>query len=161
MATFTLFGDIKRIVRTPNLADEGVTAIFGDVKLDLTRTSLAPGYHTLRLITIFGDVKLRVPEHIGLEIDAATVFSDVEVETPSSGDEENPGTHWVSGNFEQAAVQVCIQVYSVFGDVDILRMPVALNANSAAMAQLPNVTRSGPENLSAYEGETINLHRHE
>lgn len=43
MATFTLFGDIKRFARSARLDEESVTTLFGDVKLDFTRRPLDPG----------------------------------------------------------------------------------------------------------------------
>ncbi|HMQ29852.1 MAG TPA: cell wall-active antibiotics response protein LiaF [Chloroflexaceae bacterium] len=154
--SFSLFGDIKRIVRSQRLEAEGVTTIFGDVKLDLTKTALEPGDHTLRVITLFGDVKLRVPERLGITIDAVNLFGEVEVETQSSGEEEKPGASWQSENYHQAGVRVRLHVVSLFGDLDVVRMPTAdvsaVEAPQLAVADLP------PRPVS-YEGETSRLDR--
>lgn len=154
--SFSLFGDIKRIVRSQRLETEGVTTVFGDVKLDLTRTALEPGDHTLRLITIFGDVKLRVPEWLGITIDAVNLFGEVEVETHSSGEEEKPGASWQSENYHRASVRVRLHLVSLFGDLDIVRIPTA-GEPAADMPQL--AVDDTPRRPLSYEGETSRLDR--
>lgn len=123
MANFTLFNDIKRIIRTSRLESESTTTIFGDVKLDLTQATFEPGDHQMRIMTIFGDVKLRVPEWMGLQIDASTVFSELEIETVSQNTEEQPGGNWISENFDRAPVKLYLSVQGIFGDIEIVRMP--------------------------------------
>ncbi len=152
---FSIFGDIKRIVRSPRLETEGVTTIFGDVKLDLTKAPLEPGDHTLRLITIFGDVKLRVPEHVGLDIDAMHLFGEVEVETLSSDEEEKPGASWQSENFQRARVRVHVQLMSLFGDLDVTRVPSA----DEPAPDVPQLAADHEWRPTSYEGETSKLYR--
>jgi predicted membrane protein len=153
MATFTLFNDIKRIVRSARLEPESVTTIFGDVKLDLTQTTFEPGDHTMRILTIFGDVKLRVPETLGIEIDAMTVFSELEIETLSSNSEEQPGGSWISENFDRAPVRVHLAVQGIFGDIEIVRMP------ATTPAQLADTAASRYNEVPSYEGQTYKLER--
>ncbi|MBC8161162.1 MAG: hypothetical protein H7Z42_08070 [Roseiflexaceae bacterium] len=88
MPTFTLFGDIKRFARSARLEEESVTTVFGDVKLDFTRRPLDPGEQQMRIFSIFGDVRLRMPEAVGIEIDGFTLFGEVEVENLRTGDDE-------------------------------------------------------------------------
>ena len=144
MGIFTLFNDIKRIVRTPTLEEESLRTIFGDVKLDLTRAPLRAGNHTLDLLTIFGDIKLRVPEQFGLALSTRTIFSVVEVETQSTGEEERPGNGtWVSPGFDQATVRISMRIEGFFGDVTIVRV---------ATPPVADATATG-----GYEGETQQL----
>lgn len=124
MGNFTIFSDIKRIARGPRLEEESTKAIFGDVKLDLTKAALQAGDHDMHLLTLFGDMKVRIPEHIGLSINARTLFSDFEVETRSSGLDEKPGANWQSENFAQASVRLHLSVEGLFGDIDVVRIPV-------------------------------------
>jgi predicted membrane protein len=157
MATFTLFGDIKRISRATRMESEGVTTVFGDVKIDFTRAPLEPGDHNFSLFTVFGDVKLRFPEHIGVEIEGFTLFSDVEVETTATGEEEQPGSNWTSDNYTQAQVRVRIQTFALFGDIEIVRVAVPLNAQVGATQLIDANVYAGPEH--GYEGETSRLRR--
>ncbi len=110
MATFSLFNAMKRVVRSARLETESITTIFGDVKLDLTQTALERGEHTLRILTLFGNIKLRLPEQIGLQIDAITLLSAVEVETLARNTEEQPGGNWTSENFDRAPVRVHLSI---------------------------------------------------
>jgi predicted membrane protein len=144
MGIFTLFNDIKRIVRTPTLEEESLRTIFGDVKLDLTRAPLRAGNHTLDLLTVFGDIKLRVPEQFGLVLSTRTIFSVVEVETQSTGEEERPGNgSWVSPGFDQTTVRISMRIEGFFGDVTIVRVATPPVAGTAT--------------TSGYEGETQQL----
>lgn len=152
MANFTLFNDIKRIVRSPRLEPENTTTIFGDVKLDLTQTKLEPGDHTMRLLTVFGDVKLRIPEWMGLQVDASTVFSELEIETVSQNIEEKPGGNWISENFDHAPVKLYLSVQGIFGDIDIVRMPVAAPGQPAQIGETIVY-----DELPRYEGQTHKL----
>lgn len=154
MANFTLFNDIKRIVRRGRLEDESTTTIFGDVKLDLTQAPLEPGEHQLRVTTLFGDVKIRVPEQIGVDLDARTIFSEVEVETVSSGEEERPGGSWTSEAYERCAVRVTISVVGIFGDVEIVRVPAP---GRPAVGELTDGQGAPAERARSYEGETSKL----
>lgn len=156
MTTFSLFNDIKRIVRSSRLETESVTTIFGDVKLDLTQAPLEPGEHTMRVMTVFGDVKLRLPEHIGVQIDAMTVFSGVEVETVSRNEEEKPGGNWVSENFERAPIRINLTIQGVFGDVDVVRLPVMPKAQTPQLSDTSTIQLDRP---NGYEGETRSLER--
>lgn len=144
MGIFTLFNDIKRIVRTPTLEEESLRTVFGDVKLDLTRAPLRDGNHTLDLLTIFGDIKLRVPEQFGLALNTRTFFSDVEIETQSTGEEERPGNgSWTSQDFDQATVRIMLRIEGFFGDITIVRV-----------SRPPGVATA---TTGGYEGETQQL----
>ncbi len=158
MATFTLFNDLKRIVRSTRLETESLTTIFGDVKLDLTQAPLEPGEHTMRMLTVFGDIKLRIPEHIGVQVDALTIFSDLEIETISSNTEEQPGGSWTSENFDRAPVRIYLTVQGIFGDIDIVRMPIT---NATAPAQLSVKETLPYDEVTGYEGQTHKLGRDE
>jgi predicted membrane protein len=154
MGTFTLFNDIKRIVRSARLESEGVKTIFGDVKLDLTQAPLEVGEHSMHLLTVFGDIKLRIPEHVGLAINARTLFSELEIESRSSGEEEKPGGAWQSEGFERARVRLYLSIEGLFGDIDIVRV-----ATQGAPVQLRDAYEVYADEPLGYEGATQRLPR--
>lgn len=160
MPIFTVFGDIKRVSRSPRLEGEGVTTVFGDVTVDFTRQPLEPGEHQLSIATIFGDIKLRFPENAGIEIDGFSVFSDIEVEHRSRGEEELTGASYLSENYESAAVRVRLNVFALFGDIEVMRVPApqspAVAGAVPALTVEPVFDRAAP-----YEGQTHKLHRGE
>jgi predicted membrane protein len=151
MSSFSIFGDIKRINRATRLEGENYTVIFGDVKIDFTRTPLLEGDHQLRIISLFGDVKLRFPEHVGVSLDGFTLFGENEVEYRSSGDEETVGNNYETANFGTTRTRVYIRVFSLFGDVDITLVPAA-PASSVAVEAQPQLEYRPEEQI--YDGQT-------
>jgi predicted membrane protein len=121
--SFSLFNDIKRKIYANQLQGDQTTAVFGDIKLDLTQSPLIPGDHRMQVQTVFGDVKIRVPEHVGIDIDVTTIFGEVEIENLSTGDDEKPGAGWTSPNYLNAEIRLNIRVLGIFGDIDIIRVP--------------------------------------
>ncbi|NJO82665.1 MAG: cell wall-active antibiotics response protein [Blastochloris sp.] len=156
MALFTLFNDIKRTMRGPRLDQEQIATVFGDIKLDLVEAPLEPGEHHLQILTLFGDIKLRLPEDVGLAIESSVLLADIEVETVSRSDEEQPGSSWRSEGFEEAAVRVLLSVEGLFADIDIVRMPARA---SAQMAYLVDTGEGLVQWPSGYEGDTTRLAR--
>ncbi len=120
MAIFTVFNNITRIALGARLEAEHIATIFGDVRLDLTQMQLEPGDHTVRILALFGDIKLSLPEQIGLRIDATTLCSDAEAVTRAAW---RLGGNWISDNFDRAPVRMRVFMQGLLGDIDILRLP--------------------------------------
>jgi predicted membrane protein len=156
MALFTLFNDIKRTMRGPRLDQEQITTVFGDIKLDLTQAPLEPGEHHLQILTLFGDIKLRLPEDVGLAVESSVLLADIEVETVSQGDEQQPGSRWRSEGFEEAAVRLLLSVEGLFADIDIVRMPARTPAQTA---YLVDSQEDAAPWTPGYEGNTTRLTR--
>jgi len=152
MPVFTIFGDIKRINRATRLDSESITTLFGDVRYDFTRTSLEPGDHRVRIFTAFGDIKLRLPEGVGLSIDGFALFSDVEVETERSGEEEMTGTSYESENFASAPIRLHLTVFGLFGDLELKRVATTGQANEGATYLLDQ--RDIPPQVERYERDS-------
>lgn len=158
MSSFSIFGDIKRINRAQRLEGESYTVIFGDVKIDFTRTPLLEGDHQLSIISLFGDVKLRFPENVGVSLDGFTLFGENEVEYRSSGDEETVGNNYETANFGTTRTRVYIRVFSLFGDVEITLVPVSL-ARSAVEEAQPQLEYRPEEQI--YDGQTRKIEHHD
>jgi predicted membrane protein len=159
MATFSLFGDIKRINRAARIDGEELISVFGDVKIDFTQAPLEPGEQLLNIVVLFGDVKLRFPDHVGIEISGFSVFGDIELEDLRTGTEETPGAGYRSANYEQATQRVHIKLAGVFGDLELVLVPMQLDPTSHGQAEqrayLPAATVGTV--ITAYEGETSRL----
>lgn len=144
MARFSIFNDIKRISRTTRFDDDDIFTIFGDVKVDFTRKPIEPGDHHLNVTTLFGDVQFRFPEHLGLKIDGFSLFGDVEVENLRTGETEQGGADYISENYASADIRVQIHITTIFGDFEILRLPLAPES-LAAGAHPTQVEQRGDE----------------
>ncbi len=125
MTTFTIFGDIKRTHRTSRLDGEDIVTLFGDVKIDCTRVPLEAGEHFLSITMLFGDVTLRLPKDSGIEISGFTLFGDVEVIDWHTGEEEQTGAQYVTEAFDTASTRIHLRVFSIFGDLELVRVPVS------------------------------------
>jgi len=64
---------------TGELDHTSVSHFIGDVKLDLTGATLKPGTTTFRLFTFIGDVQVRLPERMPVEVDGTSLVSDMEL----------------------------------------------------------------------------------
>lgn len=160
MSTFTIFGDIKRYAQSSQLENESASAIFGNVKLDCTRRPIDPGEHRFRLFSVFGNVKLRIPAEVGLEIDGFALFGDIEVENVVSGEEEETGTSYTSENFSTAPARVRVSAFSLFGDVRVVRVPVTTGGASVGFTSARQIEQNSDRVApSTYEGDTARLER--
>lgn len=121
--TFSIFNDIKRVARRSTLEADTVTAIFGDVEIDLTKAPLALGDHTFHANSVFGDIVIRVSDQVGIDLDVKTIFGDTVIEQLLTGDREKPGGSWVSETITTASIRISIQAVTVFGDIKLIRIP--------------------------------------
>ncbi len=159
MAILSLFSDIKRINRSARIDGEELISVFGDVKIDFTQAPLEPGEQLLSVVVLFGDVKLRFPDHVGVRISGFSVFGDIELENLRSGSEETPGTDYRSANYEQTVQRVHIKVAGIFGDLKLVLVPMQLDPAAPKLAEqhgyLPTATVGTL--ITAQEGETTRL----
>lgn len=154
MALLNLFSAKTRVVRRTQLAED-VTTIYGHVKLDLTQASLEPGDHYVRLRAVCGAITLHIPEHVGVEIDDTTLYSEVTIKTDSRGEQEQPEGMWLSENVDQADIRVFLRIAGLLGDVDIVRTPGQHVRATARITDSSAAERRPPR----YEGETRKLRR--
>ena len=157
MAGFSLFGDLKLINRLARLQNETFTTVFGDMKIDFSRQALEPGDHTVRVFTVFGDVKLRIPETVGISLDGMTIFGETEIENHINGEDEKVGNVYHSENLATAPVRIHLRVSSIFGDTDVIRVASRHSTNDQS-----SQTRQIGETFSTgeyYEGETRRISR--
>ncbi len=111
------FGDILIKLDTGTFSGGTLSNIFGKISLDLTSVSHIEGYGQLDIHSVFGDVVIKLPEHIAFEIGGSNVFgSTVSPEGKITGisNYESPG-------FEEAENKLIIRTSMVFGDVEITR----------------------------------------
>lgn len=155
MALLNLFGDKTRIVRRSQIESEDITTIYGHVKLDLTQTALEPGDYAMRLLTFCGSITLYIPEHIGIEIDDMTLYSEVAITTGSRDEQEQPEGMWLSDNVDRSATRVFLRIAGLLGDINIVRTPGQHVNATAQITDSGDAERRPPR----YEGETRKLRR--
>lgn len=110
------FGDIGIRVRAGEFSGGSASTVFGTISIDLSDVSNIVGYGQLDLHTVFGDIVLKVPAGMPIEVRSSGVFGSFK--TPEGGTTEgrffrSPG----AGSGEGTLVIDCSQV---FGDVEVI-----------------------------------------
>ncbi len=110
------FGDISIRIRTEDFSGGSASTVFGSISIDLSEVRRIVGYGQLDLHTVFGDISVRVPANIPVEVRSSGVFG--EIKAPEGGSMEgkcyrSPG----AGSGEGTLVIDCSQV---FGDVEVI-----------------------------------------
>ncbi|WP_216216073.1 DUF1707 SHOCT-like domain-containing protein [Amycolatopsis aidingensis] len=105
MSIDVVFDDIKRSGRFALASGDRIAGFFGDVKLDLRQAVLTEPVVELSVSTVFGDVRVTVPEGIEVEVKSFTLLGDRDVQTTS---ERVPGSP-----------RLLLKANTVFGDVRV------------------------------------------
>ncbi|MBN9644266.1 LiaF domain-containing protein [Corynebacterium mendelii] len=73
---FSLMGDIIRSGEFTLAPHTSLTLIMGDVILDLTRARITADVSEITVLTVMGDVRVTIPETIGVEISGFGLLGD-------------------------------------------------------------------------------------
>ena len=87
-----VFGSVQRRFETPNFEGGAVTSVLGSVEVDLRRAQISnpAGSATIEVVTVFGSVKLRIPETWRLGLIGTPVFGSYEDKTLLQARVEGP-----------------------------------------------------------------------
>jgi len=110
------FGDISIRIRTDDFSGGSASTVFGSISIDLSEVRRIVGYGQLDLHTVFGDISVRVPANIPVEVRSSGIFGDIKAPEGGSMDGKcyrSPG----AGSGEGTLVIDCSQV---FGDVEVI-----------------------------------------
>ena len=110
------FGDISIKVRTENFSGGSASTVFGTISIDLSEVRKIIGYGQLDLHTVFGDITVRVPAGMPVEVRSSGVFG--ELKAPEGGSFE--GKCYRSPGEESDGGKLVIDCSQVFGDVEII-----------------------------------------
>lgn len=92
--------------------------ILGEINIDLSLAMVEEQENTLLLTGIVGDIDLVISEDYGIEIEAFSLFGQINL-----GDEKDNGVlnrlYWKSPNYDQREQKVKITISYLVGNVDI------------------------------------------
>ncbi|MBN2183785.1 MAG: hypothetical protein JW746_00505 [Candidatus Krumholzibacteriota bacterium] len=111
------FGDILIKIENDRFSGGTLSNIFGKISLDLTSVSHIEGYGQLDIHSVFGDVVIKVPEHIAFEVSGSNIFGS----TAGLGGKISNSSNFESPGFDEAEDKIIIRTSMVFGDVEITR----------------------------------------
>jgi hypothetical protein len=106
--------DDRVVHRSGRFAGGSVTAVFGDVRLDLRDAWLDPAGARLQVTTVFGDLDLVVPEGWRVTVSGPELLGDVGLRDAHHPPEDAPVLR--------------LRVLTILGDVDIHPVPVVVAA---------------------------------
>ena len=110
------FGDISIKIRTEDFSGGSASTVFGTISIDLSEVRRIVGYGQLDLHTVFGDITVRVPAGMPVEVRSSGVFGELKAPEGSSFEGKcyrSPGDAGDGGRL----VIACSQV---FGDVEVI-----------------------------------------
>jgi len=110
------FGDISIKVRTDDFSGGSASTVFGTISIDLSEVRRVVGYGQLDLHTVFGDISLRVPAGMPVEIRSSGVFG--ELKAPGGGSTADKCYRSPGGDADES--RLVIACSQVFGDVEVL-----------------------------------------
>ncbi len=115
---FKFLGDTVFKDYAGNINGAGITHVFGDIKINLSKTQMADGESFVNASTIFGDVDVLVSNDIDFHIDASCVLGDIVALDKKhdglfqSASDQTPG-------FTTATNKLRLNISTIFGDIRI------------------------------------------
>jgi hypothetical protein len=124
------FGEVDRSGALWDLGPEmEVSAIFGEVRLDVRMAKLTPGENVLRLNALFGEIRVVVPEGMRIHIDSNARFGEVKVPGHTVGGIAASDTFTLGG--AETASYLRIEATASFGEVKIVEgEPIRVRAHA-------------------------------
>jgi len=110
------FGDISIRVRTDDFSGGSASTIFGKISIDLSEVRRIIGYGQLDLHTVFGDISIRVPAGIPIEVRGSGIFGEMK----TSGDGSVEGKCYRSPGAGSGEGTLVIDCSQVFGDIEVI-----------------------------------------
>jgi len=113
----TVFGDVRIKVESPEFSGGKVSAVFGDLRVDLREVQRITGTGHLDLDSVFGDVMIHLPANIAFEIRSSNAFGSL---IAPDGTRLH-GKSFRSSNFETATEKLIIHASQVFGNTEVIQ----------------------------------------
>jgi predicted membrane protein len=114
----SIFGNIVVKPTSKNFRGGNISAVFGNVELNLASMELAPGEQHLSVHGVFGGVRVTLPKDMGLIVRGNCLFGEVTVLNQKRGGIGSELFH-KSDNYDTAEKKLNITASQVFGDLRI------------------------------------------
>jgi len=115
-----LLGDVRRYGDW-QVADEEIWLGVGDVRLDMTNADIPVGETQIRIFGFVGDVRVRVPEDVGVSVSSTSFITDARVLDKKYNRVLTP-FHLTSENYEIAERKVRLEISCFVGEIRVRRV---------------------------------------
>ena len=116
---FRVFGPLRR-GGAWQVADEEILLLLGDVKLDMTQAEIPSGETRIRVFGFIGDVRLVVPEGVGVSLSSMAFVTDARMLGQKRDGLLLP-VHLTSDDYETAERKVHLETMFFVGDIRVKR----------------------------------------
>jgi lia operon protein LiaF len=103
-----------------DVGDEEIWIFVGDVRLDLSEASLAPGESTIKVYGLVGEVNLIVPEGLPVSVSSYAILTDGKVYGKKQERFVTP-VQIESDEYDMAAARVKLECFFVVNDLKVKR----------------------------------------
>ena len=126
------FGDRRIVLAAPGEIQPRYGHAFGSMRIENADSALAAGTTPLETSVAFGELRVSVPDGVGLRISASTIFGATRlVTTTTTGDSTRVRTEELGAfskdevisapGYEQAAKRIDLWVHTAFGETRVSR----------------------------------------
>ncbi len=115
-----VFGNVEVSLMSQNFTGGSVSTVFGECRIDLSRTVLADGENTLTVSGVFGTVLLALPAGAAFSLSAHAFLGSVQV----PGNQQSgfsPTVVLESPDYAGASKKLRVRLSQVFGEVEVRR----------------------------------------
>ncbi|WP_442603270.1 cell wall-active antibiotics response protein LiaF [Paenibacillus sp. KN14-4R] len=100
------------------LRDTSIWFMFGEVHIDLSMALIEQKETTILLQGMIGDIDIRIPEELGVSVEAFSFLGPIDVHQEREHGIMNR-IHWRSPNYETSNHKVKLLISYIVGDVDV------------------------------------------
>jgi predicted membrane protein len=118
MRLTNLFGNVRTDVESSVFSGGSLSTVFGNATVDLTRAGLAVGEHLLKVDTVAGSIRVRIPRGMEYSVTADGVMGTVKAGTAARNG-FFPSVHYASAGFDKASQRIHLDLSMVFGEVHV------------------------------------------
>lgn len=111
-----VFGNLALNVDAVDFSGGTVSNVFGDIRMDLSKATIAEGESVLRVDGVFGTTHITLPADIEYAFYASTVFGDVE-RNSERHEGFSPRLEYQTPGYANAPRKLRIVASEVFGDI--------------------------------------------
>lgn len=109
VSVISVFGTDDRQISSTEFKGAEMVAVFGDSRLDLTRTELGTRPGILEVSVAFGEAEIRVPAYWDVRLETMSIFGDVRDRRPDPSMEHRP----------DGQPDLIVTGVAIFGDIEI------------------------------------------
>ncbi len=101
------------------VSSEEMWFFLGSLKMDMSQAEIPPGETSYRVISFIGDVRLVVPENVGVSISSFSFITDARLLGERFGGFVSP-VEWSTDGYEEAEKKIRIERVSFLGSLRVL-----------------------------------------